>query len=81
MKNSIKLQLVSSAILIIMYSCTSFEPGWNHLATKTSTQDVNILKAKAQKLELNSSTAKEIESLIEAYSETKKVDPSNYFGL
>ena len=81
MKNSLKLQLISSAILILICSCASFEPGWNNLASKTSNKDVTVLTEKANKLEMISATSDEIKLLIDAYSEIEKVDPNNYYGL
>ena len=81
MKNSIKLQLISSTIILLLCSCASFEPGWNNLSKKTSFKDLNQLTERAQKLELSSSSSDEIKLLIDAYLEIEKVDPNNYFGL
>ncbi len=81
MKNYLKLSLLSSMLILLMSSCVSFEPGWQNLTEKTSTNNPNKLLEKAQNMELNSSTSEEITLLIDAYMEVVKVDPNNYKAL
>lgn len=81
MKKYTVLLLSSIPLFFLLYSCASFDPGWNSLTPKSSSEDVKALLETAQKMELNASTSEEVNLLLDAYLEVEKADPNNYFAL
>ncbi|MBS4014425.1 MAG: hypothetical protein KGZ97_11840 [Bacteroidetes bacterium] len=68
-------------ILSMFYSCVSFEKGYKHMETKSSSVNSEGLLIKAKQLEVNASSASDIQNIIDAYKEVEKAEPENYYAL
>ncbi|MFW5793170.1 MAG: TRAP transporter TatT component family protein [Bacteroidota bacterium] len=64
-----------------LYSCTSFNHGWDSLVEKQSNENPDVIFERAMQLEKTASDAKDIELLLMTLKDVEKADPGYYNAL